>query len=88
MQGFFKVDAGHRQPAATPWLCVKGTAANPPLDQYYLSKADVPTAIQTVNGQSLNSKSSNRKSYDLSGRRVAYPRKGQVYVVDGEKIAH
>ena len=88
VQGFFKVDAGHRQPAATPWLCVKGTAANPPLDQYYLSKADVPTAIQTVNGQSLNSKSSNRKSYDLSGRRVAHPRKGQVYVVDGEKIAY
>ena len=105
-QGFFKVDDGHRQPAATPWLCVKGTAANPPLAQYYLSQSDFPTAIQIVKDESLNDKSLNSKSlnnkslnskslnsksiksFDLSGRRVVRPRKGQVYVVDGEKIAY
>ena len=83
-KGFFKVDDNHRQPAATPWLRVKGTATNPPLPQYYLTKDDVATGIQHVDGKSQDITSD--KTFDLSGKPVAQPRQGEVYIINGKKI--
>lgn len=34
----------------------------------------------------VNSKSSNSKCYDLWGRKVAAPQKGEIYIVNGKKI--
>ena len=34
----------------------------------------------------VNSKSSNSKCYDLWGRKVAAPQKGEIYIVNGKKV--
>ena len=34
----------------------------------------------------VNSKSSNSKCYDLWGRKIAAPQKGEIYIVNGKKV--
>ena len=81
---FVRVSDGSLVEAGTPWLRVKGNAEAPALPQYYVTKESLPTGIQelpTLNNQSLDS-----PSFDLGGKRVAQPRQGEVYIVNGKKI--
>ena len=90
--GFFKVEDGHRQPAGTPWLRVKGTAANPPLPVYYLRGQDARVGIEDIEAADdedthVQSISSESEIFDLSGRRI---RNGQeqkgIRIYQGHKV--
>ncbi len=82
--GFFKVEESTTVPACTPWLRVKGTATNPPLPQYFLTKGGIPSAVIAL--PSATDKAD--EIYDLSGRRVesGAMKSGKIYIVNGEKL--
>ena len=88
---FYKLQDATKMPAGTPWLRVKGTAANPPLPQYFVTKEGIPTAIRELPASpSASALPAEPTAYDLDGRRVpaAAMQRGRVYIVNGEKIIY
>ena len=83
--GFFQVpDGGHRQPAATPWLRIKGTASNPPLPAYFIRGTDVVVGIEDTD---LKPQVSHDKSFDLSGRPIQDSRSSKrLHIRQGHKV--
>jgi hypothetical protein len=81
---FVSVSDGSLVEAGTPWLRVKGNAEAPALPQYYVTKESLPTGIQEL--PTVNNQSQDSPSFDLGGKRVAQPRQGEVYIVNGKKI--
>ena len=81
--GFFKIEEPTTVSAFTPWLRVKGTATNPPLPQYFLTKGGIPSAVKAL--PSATDKAD--EIYDLNGRRVesGAMKSGKIYIVNGEK---
>lgn len=67
--GFFRIDDSHLQPAATPWLRIKGSATNTPLEQYYVGLT-LPTSITQLPSSSTADPSSPAapRYFDLQGR--------------------
>ena len=61
------------------------TALGLPSNGFIISFVDDPTAVDAVivNGQILNG-----QYYDLQGRKVAAPQKGQLYIVNGKKVLY
>ena len=92
--GFFRVADGTLQPASTPWMRVKGTAANEPLDQYLIGRSMNPVGIHDItdNGQQTTDNGqatdSGQKAIDLAGRRLpaTAAKKGTIYILDGKKV--
>lgn len=82
--GFFKVEEPTLQPAGEAWLRVKGTAANPPLSQYFWTKNGIPTAVQSLPAAHACKAD---EIYDLTGRRIeaSAMKPGHLYIVNGEK---
>ncbi|MBQ9285258.1 MAG: hypothetical protein IJ209_03105 [Bacteroidaceae bacterium] len=80
---FVKIDEATTIPAGTAWLRVKGSAANPPLQQYYVTKESIPDAIKEVDGKPVEG-----RYFDLSGRQIDHPRQGEVYILNGKKVIY
>ena len=82
--GFFKVEEPTLQKANTPWLRVKGTAANPPHPQYFWTKDGIPDAVRSLPAATP---AKADEIYDLSGRPVAPNalKSGHTYIINGEK---
>ncbi|MCR5819423.1 MAG: hypothetical protein K6F94_00525 [Bacteroidaceae bacterium] len=80
--GFFKVKEPTTIPAYTPWLRVKGTSTNEPLEQYFWTKEGIPASVT-----SHPAVTSPNDIYDLSGRKIeeGSMKPGKIYIVNGEK---
>lgn len=80
--GFYKFNDGSTTTitlgAHKAYLEVPGASSS---SGFTLSLDDV-TGINEI----VNSKSSNSKCYDLWGRKVAAPQKGEIYIVNGKKV--
>ncbi|MBO4905406.1 MAG: hypothetical protein J5486_00010 [Bacteroidaceae bacterium] len=83
--GFYKMDDIKRQPANTPWLRIKGSASNPPLDQYLIGPGTNPTDITSIPGAAVPSTT----IYTLDGTPVPANtplHNNHIYVVNGKKV--
>ncbi len=85
--GFYKIAHNKLQPAATPWLYIKGSASNPPLDQYLIGQATTtPVGI----GQTATPEATAAPAaiYSIDGTAVAPAnlQHGHIYVTSGKKV--
>ena len=81
--GFFNYTAAYI-PGFKAYL--PGSALQAPSNGFVLTFNDDVTAVTSI----LNGQSSivNGQYYDLTGRKVAQPQKGQIYIVNGKKLLY
>ena len=77
--GFYKYE-GENIPGFKAYYTTKATEAN----GFVLSFDDDITAVEAVEAATTNTAT----YYDLQGRRVAAPQKGQLYIVNGKKVLY